>query len=498
MAEIAIISQDFCTLQELRNQDPPNIVIDYKSIAPITLVTYVIGNKNNEVTGGNISYNYSYGFIRKVGPTDTKVGNLRISKNAPDGSLAYPVAQLDMDDNRIINLGDSDEGGPLNPSGTGHNAVNQRVGDRRYLRKQNWAPEGERTMDNDLLFSGNYRIKRTSDQGTLTISGGYASDKAIAVFDSNQSNINIVASSNGIPTGDNGTGAPGVNSTGKVLIQTPELVGRSVSTRFTARTTITLDANGSLEVEAPNSNFSGNIVLNPNKTKRVQNLINRSWAEIGPVSDNPYDNDAINYKDFKNLQRGVKLAGDDSPGEQAFNVYVDTVNGEHRFRRIVGGKNIRARLVGNDIYLDNVAPLSITISRRGVARVAGVQRVISKTYNIMAVDPLNPNQVISYLNTLVPPGSYDAGTQLRVSFEDYDSGEVGVVNTRVTHNFGVAVTYSISRVSGARLTGGITGVTSWVPDDSQPHFNCPRRYVYLYESNGSSWTYRGDLGSFSI
>ena len=498
MAEIAIISQDFCTLQELRNQDPPNVVIDYKSIAPITLVSYALGNKDNEITGGNITYNYSYGFIRKVGPLDTKVGNLRISQNTPDGSLSYPSAYLDMDTNRIINLGDSDEGGASNPSGTPHHAINQRVGDRRYLRKQNWAPEGERTMSNDLLFDGNYRIKRTSDQGTLTISGGYSSDRAIIELSSASPVVNIIASTalNQILGGPN-TPVPGTAS-GSIILQTPDLVSQTSRTVFNSTSTTTIRANGSLNVESPTSNFSGNIVLNPDKTRRVQNVASRTWADIEPATNNQYDNDAINYKSFKDLQRGVKLGGDDNASAQAFNVYVDTVNGENRFRRIVGGKNIRARLVGNDIYLDNVAPLSITISRRGVAAVTGVQRVISRVYNVTRVDPLQPGQVVNYLNTLVPPGSYDSGTQLRVSFEDYDSGNVGPVSTTVTHNFNVALSYSISRVSGARLTGGITGTTSWVPDASQPNFSCPTRIVYLYESNGSTWVYKSQLGTFAV
>jgi len=204
MAEIAIISQDFCSLAELQAQNEDSR-IDFKSISPWIAAQYLLGPRSSIVT----SYRHVYGFLRKVSPDETRTGNLKISRFAQytNGStVELPTAVLDMDTNRIINLGDADMGGPtvgqlqVISQGTPHHAVNLRVGDQRYLRKQAWSPDEERTMQGDLIFGSNLAIRRNGGGGKLTITAGGipASTAATITLDANAFRIKLEAANDGV------------------------------------------------------------------------------------------------------------------------------------------------------------------------------------------------------------------------------------------------------------------------------------------------------------
>jgi hypothetical protein len=153
-----------------------------------------------------MSYNYSFGFLRKVSENETKVGNLKITKQTSftDGTpqINLPEAHLNMDNNRIINVGDADVGGStvgqlqVINQGTPHHAVNLRVGDQRYLRKEAYATDENRTMMADLIFNNNLAIRTDSASGILTITGSSTptSNNAKIVLNSASGIVEITSS----------------------------------------------------------------------------------------------------------------------------------------------------------------------------------------------------------------------------------------------------------------------------------------------------------------
>jgi hypothetical protein len=433
MAEIAIISQDFCTFQELSQQGTTRI--DFKSIPAFVLARYALGPYNDEILDPS-GYNYGSGFLRRVGPMDTKTGSLRISGRSRDGAIGYPTTVLDMDNNRIINLGDAND---ANPSDL-HHAVNLRVGDRRYLRKESWAPESERTMNNDLLFNGNLTIKRTNDSGKLTISGGYSSNRAKIELDSQNLSINIITDATSFTT------APTA-----IEIQSPIVT--------TAAETINNTA-GTINMVAESTSYTGNLVLNPDLTKSIYNLKSFSYAELVSLT---FDNYALTVKDFKRHQKCENVKGGDTTNR--INVFKDTTSvGVHRFRRIVGGNNINVRLVDDEVIIDNTAALAATIDATN----------------------LNAAGVVARLNELFPPSSFGVNTILRVLLEYPSSGTVGALSIVVNNGLRVSATTNIGRgVTSVSLGGSITATGS-VPAASQPVYNI-QRVSESYRNSGSTW-----------
>jgi len=196
MAELAVISQDFCSLSELQTQG--NRPINFKSVSPLVIAQYTLG----PATADMQSLSYSYGFLRKISLDETRVGNLKITRTSSfiDGSnpVVVPSAHLDMDGNRVINLGDADMGGPSpNSQGTPHHGVNLRVGDQRYLRKESWSTDQNRTMMGDLIFNSNLAIKTNIANGVLSItsSSSPASNNAKIVLNSENGTVDITANS---------------------------------------------------------------------------------------------------------------------------------------------------------------------------------------------------------------------------------------------------------------------------------------------------------------
>lgn len=197
MAELAVISQDFCSLPELQTQS--NRPINFKSTPPLVAAQYILGPFTTDMP----FLNYTYGFLRKLSTSETRVGSLKITKQTSftDGTpqVVLPEAHLDMDNNRIINLGDADMGGPLvNSQGVPHHGVNLRVGDQRYLRKESWSPDPARTMAADLIFNNNLTIKTNAVNGILTITSSSTptSNNAKIILNSGNGTIEAVSSDN--------------------------------------------------------------------------------------------------------------------------------------------------------------------------------------------------------------------------------------------------------------------------------------------------------------
>lgn len=198
MAELAVISQDFCSLQELQSQSVRRI--DFKSISPWVQAQYSLGPLDSSVM---TSYNYSYGFMRRVSPDETRVGNLKITKSITytgGGSISFGSAFLDMDTNRIINLGNAEMGNVALPQGIPHHAVNLAVGDQRYLRKEVWSTDENRTMMNDLIFGSDLTIKRNVANGRLFITAtNNISDVTASIrLDAPSSTITLNAANSGV------------------------------------------------------------------------------------------------------------------------------------------------------------------------------------------------------------------------------------------------------------------------------------------------------------
>jgi hypothetical protein len=434
MAEIAIISQDFCTIQELTTQGTTRI--DYKSIPPYVLARYALGPFNDEIPDPS-GLNYGSGFLKRVGVMDTKTGSLRISGSSRDGATNYPGTVLDMDNNRIINLGDAND---ANPSEL-HHAVNLRVGDRRYLRKESWSPESERTMNNDLLFNGNLTIKRTNDAGKLTINGGYSANRAKIELDSTNASINLITDASSV-------------------ITTPQSVAISAPSISTQASNVTTVADNINLFTQGAVNMTGNLSLNPDLTKSVFNLKSFTYAEVVGTS---FDSFALTVKDFKRHQKCENVAGPDATNR--VNVFKDTTSvGVHRFRRIVGGNNIQVKLQGDEIIIDNTAALAASIDATN----------------------LNAAGIVSRINQLFPPANFGVGTFLRVLLEYPNSGTVGALSIVVNNGLKVSTTTNIGRGITSVSIGGSITATGSVPAASQPVYSLTR-VQELYINTGSTW-----------
>lgn len=441
MAEIAIISQDFCTLLEAQTQEIP---INFKSVSAEVLAKYTLGSKNSEMQ----SWSHEFGFIRKVSTIDTKTGSLKISKNSPSGEISFETAELDMDNNRIINLGDPEEGSVNGPAGNPGHAVNLRVGDRRFLRRQNWAPESERSMFNDLLFGGDYSIKRTTDLGKLTISGGYATNNASIVLNAGTSTTTL--------------------RSGTFSIITSILTSITSATITKAATTINNNA--------ATSNFTGNIFLNLNLQGRISNV--RSVDDYNEIAGTTIDNDVITVKDFKRHQRGQRLNPD---GTNAVNVYKQTTNGVHQFRRIVGGSNINVTLNGDDVVINNTSPLGLTVIGRNSSG-----------------GSLTDTQIGNIVQSVFPASQFTPGTNCRVNVEYPTNATINSIPVSVSFSPGVKLTYgrSISStfINGVQWTGS-NGPLGGSGTPNQPTFQVASRVTKLYRIEGEpgQWVFKNDV-----
>jgi hypothetical protein len=448
MAEIAIISQDFCTLAELQTQGTNRI--EFKSVSPYVAAQYILGPLNSEI----VVLNHIYGFIRKVGVVDTKTGGLKISKKLIDRSDdLFPLAELDMDNNRIINVGDAD----MYNSQTEHHAVNLRVGDIRYLRREanNVAPENERTMYGDVLFDGDREIKKTT-ASNLTIRGAYDGTAALISLNGATASIKILSKT---------------TNTGTIDFETLLLKGSTATTDWVNTNNFTLKSNY-ITIDSPETFYTGSIKLNQT---RLYNLTSREYNEIvgsAPSFSTAYDYDAINFRDFKRHQRGRNF--NTSEGSNAANIYVNTVNGVHQFRRIVGGTNIRVDISGNDVVINNTMPLGLSIIGTN----------------------LGSQGVANWVTSVYPPSLFSEGTICRVAVEFPDNVDITGVAVNVTGFRGCAeLTYarSISRtyVSGAKWCG--SGPDAWAYGGpgynkgggvkNQPNFTCNNIQNWVYRIN---------------
>ncbi len=440
MAEIAIISQDFCTLLEAQTQEIP---IDFKSVSPEVLAKYSLGPKNSEMQ----SWSYDRGFLKKVSVIDTKTGTLKISRTNPTNDVTFETAVLDMDGNRVINVGDAFEGDVNNSAGAPGHAVNLKIGDRRFLRKESWSPESERTMFSDLLFNGSLAIKNISDNGILTINGGYSLSNARIVLNSQQSTISI----------DTG-----------VLAQ--EAV--TVNTTATTINSTALTINNTSNV----NNFTGNLVLNPNLQTRIQNI--RSVENYNTIAGTTIDNDALTVKDFKRHQRGQRLNPD---ATNAVNVYKQTVNGVHQFRRVVGGTNINVSLNGDDVVITNTMPLGLTVIGRNASG-----------------GNLTNEQIRDIVQSVFPAANLTFNTTCRVSVEYPSNATLNNIPVSVSFSPGVRLTEgrSISRtfISGVKWTGS-SGPLTGTGTPNQPTFGVASRVTKLYRVEGSPqiWVFKQNL-----
>lgn len=463
MAEIAIISQDFCSLEDIQTQNEDR-KIDYRSINPWVAVQYLLGPRSSIMS----SYSYVYGFMRKVSPTETRTGTLKISKAAQYQSgltVNYPEAVLDMDGNspnRIINLADADQGGPApgQPAvvgvsyaqGTPHHAVNLRVGDKRFLRRESWSPDENRTMYNNLFFNNSGKIIATSNNGFLTLESGTG---AYLSLQSGAQKADLM-----VPGGTINIGTKIIN------IQSTDLI---------TNTTVRIDNTATnIYNIASNNFFSGDLYINyaiennnvvTVNTKRIRNI--RVFDDYAEISGTVYDRDPISIKDFKRHQKGNNPAGADAATNTlqggSFNVYTSTINGVHQFRRLQGGINIRLRSDGNNIIIDNTAPVGVTLDATGLTA-AGV---------------------IARLNAMFPPSKYPTGMQLHVVLDYPNSGTVGAItvsNGGVTVSCGCSVSISSCSVNCRTSQDGSSASIG-----SQPIYNVTRGSAVIYTNNGSSW-----------
>lgn len=459
MAEIAIISQDFCSLQELQSQRENN-KIDYKSISPWVQAQYSLGPYSVNMP----SYSYSYGFMRKVSENETRVGNLKITKNSDftrGVSVSYSSAYLDMDNNRVINLGDADMGGPsigqlqVVNRGTPHHAVNLRVGDQRYLSKQSWAPDIDRTMEADLIFSANSLIRRNINNGILTITGASGErQRAQLILDALAPHITLQTQG------------------GLITVIGNELNQNITTSVETISQTFQIGASNFIELNTPEVNVTGDITMNAgymilggptppvNNQKRIKNLRSYTYEETGR-GKTQFDRDAISFGDFKALQRGENLGSATHPNGVG-NVYIGQDQGVHQFRRIRGGTNIRVDQIGNDIVINNTASLAVTLDAHGLSQA----------------------QVVQKLTSLFPPGGFGDGTVLNVILDRPSVTPVGALKIDVSDNRTVVTQSSIGRgIVSVGLTGSITATGS-VPAASQPKYQNTQTFQsYVKQTN---------------
>ena len=463
MAEIAIISQDFCSLLELQSQNEDNR-IDYKSISPWIAAQYLLGPRSSIVT----SYRHLYGFMRKVSPDETRTGSLKISRRAEYTSgtvVEYPTVVLDMDNNRIINLGDANMGDAGTPAGVPHHAVNLRVGDQRYLRKEWWSTDANRTMDADLLFNGTKQIKNTSNNGILTITAANNDtiDDAKIILNAATKVVDIKSAiriNNTTLTINNVAGIETTNTT-------PVLTNNTTTINNNATT---------INNNATTNNFTGDLFINvgvgsPQGTKRIRNIT--VFDDYNDVAGTVFDRDPISIKDFKRHQKCNNFSGADNPAYQftsgagggAFNVYTTTTNGVHQMRRLVGGSNIRLQLVGGDVVIDNIADLAVTLDRTG----------------------LNESGISTRLNQLFPPGEFSAGTDLRVILDTPNSGQVTCVSVSISDTRSTSCRDKITRgKTECTSSGGVSVTGASVPSQCQPVYSNSQEYR-RYVNNGTSW-----------
>jgi hypothetical protein len=412
------------------------------------------------------SYSYSYGFLRKASPDETRVGNLKITKNSDFSrgvNISYPSAYLDMDDNRIINLGDADMGGPtvgqlqVISRGTPHHAVNLRVGDQRYLSRQAWAPDIDRTMEADLIFSSNSTIRRNINNGILTITG--------ASSDRNRAQLILDAQSPRITLQTQG-GVMDIISNQQV---------NNITTSITSLTQeFNLVAGGQVVLNTPNTYVTGDIVMNSGYTvlggptipgatpQRIRNLRSYTYDEAGR-GKNSFDKDAISIGDFKALQRGENLGTESHPNGVG-NIYIGQDQGVHQFRRIRGGTNIRIDQIGNDIIINNTASLAVTLDAHGLSQA----------------------QVLQKITNLFPPSGFGDGTVLNVILDKPSVSPVGALSISIDDNRKVTTQSSIGRgIVSVGLTGSITATGS-VPSTSQPTYQNTQLFQ-TYVKQFNSW-----------
>lgn len=463
MAEIAIISQDFCSLQELQNQNEDSR-IDYKSTSPWIAAQYLLGPRSSIVT----SYRHPYGFMRKVSPDETRTGNLKITRTAQytNGvTVEYPTAILDMDGNRVINLADADMGNIGTPAGVPHHAVNLRVADQRYIRKESWSTDANRTMDADLLFNGTKQIKNTINNGSLTVTAANndAINDAKIILNSATKVVDIKAglTINTITTTANNTIATAINNTTLTINNTVAVINNTATSAINNTT--------------PTNNFTGDLYMNvgdgsADGSKRIVNI--RSYPNYNDVAGTSFDRDPISIKDFKRHQKCNNFAGGDDPsakvvsgaGGGAYNLYTTTTNGVHQMRRLVGGANIQLNLDGGNIVINNIADLAITLDRTG----------------------LDENGITARLGQLFPPGEFSSGTDLRVILDTPNSGKVGKLAVSVSDTRSSSCYDSITRGNVQCYSSGGVSVSVSVPDTSQPVYNVAQEFR-RYVNNGASW-----------
>lgn len=463
MAEIAIISQDFCSLTELQTQNEDNR-IDYKSISPWIAAQYLLGPRSSIVT----SYRHLYGFMRKVSPDETRTGNLKISRRAVYTSGAvveYPTAVLDMDSNRIVNLGDADMGNVGTPAGVPHHAVNLRVGDQRYLRKEWWSTDANRTMDADLLFNGTKQIKNTSNNGILTITA--ANNDTV-----DDAKIILNAATNVIDV----KSAIRINNTTLTINNIASTAAINTTPTLTNNTTTINNNATTINNTAATNNFTGDLFINvgdssPQGTKRIRNIT--IFDDYNDVAGTVFDRDPISIKDFKRHQKCNNFAGGDDPayaagsgaGGGAFNIYTTTTNGVHQLRRLKGGSNIRLQLIGGDVIINNIADLAVTLDRTGLDEAGITQR----------------------LGQLFPPAEFSSGTDLRVILDTPNSGQVTCVSVSISDTRSTSCRDKITRgKTECTTSGGVSIKGASVPSQCQPIYSNSqewRRYV----NNGSNW-----------
>jgi hypothetical protein len=398
--------------------------------------------------------------MRKVSENETRVGNLKITRNSDYtriDNISLPSAYLDMDGNRIINLGDADMGGTLTNRGTPHHAVNIRVGDQRYLSRQSWAPDIDRTMETDLIFSSNSNIRRNINSGILTITGASSErNRAQLILDAQAPKITLQAQG------------------GSMDIISNQQVNNITNSITTTTQDFNLLASNDVTLSTPIVYVTGDIIMNsgfsilggptiPGLTpQRIRNLRSYTYAEAGRGAVN-FDKDAISIGDFKALQRGENLGTESHPNGVG-NVYIGQDQGVHQFRRIRGGTNIRIDQVGNDIIINNTASLAVTLDAHGLSQAQVVQKITS----------------------LFPPGGFGDGTVLNVILDKPSVSPVGALKIDIDDNRRVTTQSSIGRgIVSVGLTGSITATGS-VPAASQPKYQNTQVFQ-TYVKQFNSW-----------
>ena len=138
----------------------------------------------------------------------------------------------------------------------------------------------------------------------------------------------------------------------------------------------------------------GNLILNPDKvSSSVQNVKSYSSTELYGTAN---DYHAINIKDFKAYQVGDNVGSTTGfSGTGYAEVYARNDNGIMKFRRIVGGNNIKITQQGDNIIISNTAPLGIFLDATGLATEA---------------------DIITVVGNMFPPASFGPGTLLNVCY----------------------------------------------------------------------------------